>query len=240
MTDLITPPRTDAFRGTLEALARSDLFGALPEATLRELAAASSIRDVRRGDRLWAHGSPSATVALVASGGVRCWSRGHDQRQWVSGVVRQGGVCGLAPCVDGGAYTCNAEPIERSRIAFVPATVLRAVMEREPAFARRVAAALAREVRRVLSVCEDMTLHTPLERLAHFLEGQSAGAAVVRLREPQTQIAAQLGTVREVVGRAFRRLEAEGVVARSGRVVRILRPEALAELARNGHGDAAK
>jgi hypothetical protein len=33
--------------------------------------------------------------------------------------------------------------------------------------------------------------------------------------------------VREVVARSFRRLESEGVIARSGRVVHVLRPEAL-------------
>src|SRR6185295_107742 len=133
-------------------------------------------------------------VAVVASGRVKCWSPGRDGRQWVNAVVRPGGTCALAACVDCGPYTCTAEPLERSRVVLVPAAALRLTMERSPAFARIVAISLAKDVRRVLSACEDVALRTPVERLARFLVAQSAGAGVVELRETQTQIAAQLGT----------------------------------------------
>jgi CRP/FNR family cyclic AMP-dependent transcriptional regulator len=233
MTDLMTHPSTPKTTGVADALLKSGLFAALPEALLRDVAVRSTMRTVRRGERLWEHGAPCTAIGIVASGRVKCWSPGHDSRQWVSSVVRPGGVCGLAACIDGGPYTCNAEPLERSRVVLVPQSALRAAMEREPAFARRVAVTLAGDVRRVLSVCEDVALHTPLERLAHYLRTQQTPASsVVELHETQTQIAAQLGTVREVVGRGFRNLEAQGIVARTGRVVRILRLRELAEIAK--------
>jgi len=232
-------PSVEISPGVLDALARSELFSSLPESNLREMASRSTIRTVRRGERLWDHGVASSALGVVAAGRVKCWSPGHDQRQWVSSVVRPGGVCGLAACVDGGPYTCNAEPLERSRVVLVPTPSFRVAMEREPAFGRRVAQTLAREVRRVLTVCEDVTLRTPLERLAHFLQEQAAGAGVVELRETQTQIAAQLGTVREVVGRGFRHLESRGVISRTGRMVRVLRPRDLADVAL-GNGASAK
>ncbi len=234
MTDLMTQPVALAPRAVLEALSRCELFAALPEAALGAIAARSVMRSARRGERVWEHGTSSLHLGVVASGRFKCWSPGHDARQWVSNVVRPGGVCGLAPCVDGGLYTCNVEPLERSKIVLVPSSALRAAMEREPAFARRVAAALAHEVRRLLSVCEDVTLRTPLQRLAHLIETEAAGSAVVELRETQTQIASQLGTVREVVGRGFRRLETSGVVSRDGRSVRILQPQELDAIAKNG------
>ena len=225
MTDLMTHPSAQKASSVADALLRSGLFAALPEALLRDVAVRSTMRTVRRGERLWDHGAPSTSVGIVATGRVKCWSPGHDSRQWVSSVVRPGGVCGLAACIDGGPYTCNAEPLERSRVVLVPQAAVRAAMEREPAFARRVAVTLAGDVRRVLSVCEDVALHTPLERLAHYLRTQQTpSSSVVELHETQTQIAAQLGTVREVVGRGFRSLESRGVIARTGRVVRVLKP----------------
>jgi CRP/FNR family transcriptional regulator len=236
MTDLMTQPAAQKSTGVTDALLRSALFSALPEPLLRDVAARSSLRIARRGERLWDHGAPCTALGIVAAGRVKCWSPGHESRQWVSGVVRPGGVCGLAACVDGGVYTCNAEPLERSRVVLVPQAAVRAAMEREPAFARRVATTLAGEVRRVLSVCEDVALHTPLERLAHYLRTQqSPSSSVVELHETQTQIAAQLGTVREVVGRGFRALEARGVISRTGRVVRVLKPTDL-EVACGGAG----
>jgi CRP-like cAMP-binding protein len=215
----------------LDALAKCELFAALPQHVALDVASRSTLRTVRRGERLWDKGSPPASVAVVASGRVKCWIPGHDSRQWVNVVVRPGAVCGLAACVDGEAHTCNAEPLERSRVVLVPSDCVRSAMERSPAFTRVVATALARDVRRVLSVCEDVTLHAPVERLARFLVAQSAGSGVVELRETQTQIAAQLGTVREVVGRGLRLLELRGVISRTGRVVRVLRPSDLAAVA---------
>lgn len=227
----MTLPIAAAAPGVAEALRQSELFSGLAEPILRELAARSTSRSVRRGERLWNHGTPATALAIVAQGRVKCWSPGDDSRQWVSAVVRNGGACGLAATVDGGAYSCNAEPMERSRILLVPQSALRTAMERDAGFARKVCGVLASEVRRALTNCEDVTLRTPLQRLARYLAGQPATAGVIELRETQTQIAAQLGTVREVVGRGLRLLEAKGIVARTGRLVRILRQPELAEIA---------
>jgi len=240
MSEVMTPPTIEIPSGILEALASSELFGSLPPALAQEVASRSTLKSVRRGERVWSHGEPSAAIAVVVSGRMKCWSPGHDARQWVNAVVRPGGVCGLAAAIDGGPHACNAEPLERSRVVLVPTSVLKSLMERVPAFSRLVAGALARDVRRVLSVCEDVTLRTPVERLARFLVAQAGGNGVVELRETQTQIAAQLGTVREVVGRGLRHLESRGVISRTGRVVRVLRPRDLDLVAgRNGNGTGA-
>ncbi len=235
MSDLMTHPTVQKPAGVTDALLRSGLFTVLSDTMLHDVAARSTLRTVRRAERLWDHGAPATALAIVVTGRVKCWSPGHDSRQWVSSVVRPGGVCGLAACIDAGPHTCHAEPLERSRVVFVPQSAVRTAMEREPAFARRVALMLAGDVRRVLSVCEDVALHTPLERLAHYLHSQVPTSGVVELHETQTQIAAQLGTVREVVGRGFRALQSRGVIARNGRVVRVLRPQEL-EAACGGAG----
>lgn len=231
MTELMTYPASALQRGSPEALERCDLFAALPPMLLRELAEGSTLRTFRRGERMWTHGTPCDVIAVVATGRVKCWSGGRDGRQWVCAVVRAGGVCGLAAGVDGGTHTCSAEPLERSSVVLIAASAFRAAMELDPAFAHGVAHHLARDVRRVLILCEDVTLRTPVERLARFLAAEAAANGVLELRETQTQIAAQLGTVREVVGRGLRHLESQGVIARTGRLVRILRPRDLDTLA---------
>ncbi len=224
----------DAAAAVRDALSQTGPFASLPTAAREETAAACTLRDVRRGERLWERGAPSAFAAVVVSGRVKCCTPGRDARQWVNAVARAGGACGLAACVDGGPHTCNAEPMERSRIVIVPSAALHAAMERAPEFARAVATHLAGDVRRALAACEDVALRTPAERLARFLAAQRDVAGVVELRETQTQIAAQLGTVREVVGRGLRQLEARGVIARTGRVVRVLRRRELELAAENG------
>jgi CRP-like cAMP-binding protein len=235
MSDILLKAfETSAPPDTLEALATSEVFGALPRLFTEELGARSTVRHVRRGERLWEPGSPSDALALVASGRIKCWNRGHEGRQWVNAIVRAGGVCGLHACVDGGPHTCIAEPLERSRVVLVPAVTVRAVIDRSPAFAGKVSRVLARDLRNVLASCEDVTLRTPMERLARFLVREAEKTGIAELHETQTQLAAQLGTVREVIGRGLRSLEARGVIARTGKVVRVLRPRDLELVARGG------
>jgi CRP/FNR family cyclic AMP-dependent transcriptional regulator len=232
MTTTTTNP--DTSRRAMDALRKCELFASLPESALRDLAGRATLRELRRGEHVWNVGTPSSCVGVIASGGVKRANCGRDARQWISYVMRPGDVCGLAACVDGGACACDAVAFERSRVFLFPATAVRAAMDVNPGFARRVAEALARDVRRLLTACGDVTLRTPLQRVAGFVKEQAAGAAMFEMRETQTQIAARLGTVREVVGRALRRLEADGVVTRTGRVVRILNAEKLSSAATNG------
>jgi len=208
-------------------LAQSDPFGALSEDAATRLAATATFRTLRRGDALWRSGDPPASAAVVVKGHVKCWSAGRQRRQWVEDIAGPGGVCGLAACVDGGPHAFNAEAIERSSVMIVPAEALGFALQQDPAFARRVGRKLADEVRRVGQACEDVALRTPTERLARHLWLRSSGASEFDLHETQSELAGRLGTVREVVARSFRRLEAEGVIARNGRVIHVLKPEAL-------------
>src|SRR5262245_11999659 len=208
-------------------LAQSDPFGALSDDVAARLAAASSFRTLRRGDALWRRGDPSNAAAVVVKGHVKCWSAGRQRRQWVEDIAGPGEVCGLAACVDGGPQAFNAEAVERSSVLIVPAEAVGFALLQDPAFARRVGKKLATELRRVGRACEDVALRTPTERLARHLWMRSSGARDFDLHETQSELAGRLGTVREVVARSFRRLEAEGVISRSGRVVHVLKPEAL-------------
>jgi CRP-like cAMP-binding protein len=208
-------------------LAQSDPFSALGDEEAGRIAAASSFRALRRGEALWRRGEPSAAAAVTVKGHVKCWSAGRQRRQWVEDIHGPGEVCGLAACVDRGPHSFNAEALERSLVLLVPADAIEVALQRDPPFARRVGWKLACELRRVGGVCEDVALRTPTERLARHLWMRSSGSRDFDLHETQSELAGRLGTVREVVARSFRRLEAEGVIARSGRVVHVLRPDAL-------------
>ena len=50
-----------------------------------------------------------------------------------------------------------------------------------------------------------------------------------RFEATQSEIASQIGTVREVVVRLLRGMERDGLIERDGRAVRVLEPEALEE-----------
>ena len=95
---------------------------------------------------------------------------------------------------------------------------------------------MAQRVRRFASLVSDLAFRPVPERLAHYIAA-AVGHRVVAgteldLRLTQAQLAARLGTVRELVARALSQLEESGVIARKrGRIV-IRDPTRLATRAR--------
>ena len=205
----------DEVQRTLRA---SEVFSALPETSLRRLAAESELKIHPRGARIWNRGDRCPSVLVVSAGRLKCWVEGDEGREWVLDVIGARACAGLIALMDAGPLVVNAETLERSRIVHVPVDAVWRLLERD--------------LRRGVSSCEAVALRSPIVRLARYLTTLMDAQGVCELRETQSQIASRIGTVREVVGRSLGRLEAEGIVARAGRTVRVLRPSALARLAR--------
>ncbi len=232
MQSLVAHPGLAPSREVIDVLGRAAVFSALSGRGLQAAALHAEIRLHRRHDELWREGDPAQDVIVVLAGRIQCSVHGRGGRGWVRDVLRPGGVCGLVALVDGGAHTCATEALETSRVLHVAVAPLRNLLESESGFAFQVARNIARDLRHAIESCSRLALLSPLERLAEYLIENADGGGTVRLRETQGQLAAQLGTVREVVGRAFRRLEVDGLVTRRGRTVRIADRDALERLAR--------
>jgi CRP/FNR family transcriptional regulator len=94
----------------------------------------------------------------------------------------------------------------------------RIVMEHEEV-AMAVVRGMAADVRRLTDMVESLALHTVRTRLARFLLAQTNGELPPR-RWTQEEIASQIGTVREMVGRTLRDLAADGLIRRQrGQIV---------------------
>ena len=88
---------------------------------------------------------------------------------------------------------------------------------------------MAGKVRKPAKLIEALSLHEVGQRLALFLlaEAQSTifpvgGPMVFRLCLPNQEIASRIGSVRDVVSRAFTRLKHDGLIAMEDREVTIL------------------
>jgi CRP/FNR family transcriptional regulator len=110
---------------------------------------------------------------------------------------------------------------------------------RRPAVALAILEVMGQRVRRFASLVSDLAFRPIPERLARYIGDAAISHPVTAgteldLRLTQAQLAARLGTVRELVARALSQLEQSGVIARKrGRIV-IRDPTRLAALARGG------
>jgi len=95
---------------------------------------------------------------------------------------------------------------------------------------------MARRVHHFAGIVSDLAFRPVTERVARYLGTAIAGpikpGTCIELTLTHAQLAARLGTVRELVARAFSQLEDSGVISRDRSRVTIRDPARLAALAR--------
>jgi CRP-like cAMP-binding protein len=228
------PQRTDS---TVPVLRRVPSFASLAIADLRRLAARCKVRLLRSGEPLFEEGQPCRGLFVIAEGSVEVRQTSLRGREQVFHSEGPGATLGEAPLFDGGGYIASAVALEPTRALLLPRADLLDLCRRRPQVALAMLEALARRLRGFAGLVSDLAFLPVPERLARHLEaaaghGPIAPGTVIDLGLTQTQLAARLGTVRELVARAFAQLEAGGAIARKRRRVVISDPARLAALAR--------
>jgi CRP/FNR family transcriptional regulator len=116
---------------------------------------------------------------------------------------------------------------------------IRRLAHAHPELAWALIESIARRTRRLVAMVEDLALRSVKARLAKLLLAEaerSAGQVEINRDQMVTQaeMAARLGTVREMIGRALRELADEGLIVFDRHRIVILDRARLAELAEGG------
>ncbi|MFH1085982.1 MAG: Crp/Fnr family transcriptional regulator [Chloroflexota bacterium] len=169
-------------------------------------------------------GDPCQRVGLLARGLVRERHVSLGGRQYTLAYRGPGAVLGLAAAIAGGPYPATVDALNEVVIYALPAERLVPLMSAWPDLATVAAQHLADEALRLSQMVKELALHDVRTRLARFLL-QHAERSPSQRHWTQEAIAEQIGTVRDVVGRALRALSDEGLVRREGgRLVILDRP----------------
>jgi CRP/FNR family transcriptional regulator, cyclic AMP receptor protein len=145
-------------------------------------------------------------------------------------VIPAGGHFNTVPIFDGGPCPANAEALTDVQLLVLPRDQLRRVVEQHPALALALLGEFTGRLRHLVNLVDDLALHTVQGRVAGLLLDQAAaaeaGADVVPLT--QADMAARLGTVREMVGRTLKTFEALGLIRVERGAITLLDREGLA------------
>ncbi len=219
----------------LTALRRTALFGELSEAELRALAERAVERRLARDQVLFVAGEEARGLFVIVEGAVRAYREGVDGREQVIHVERAGATIAEVPVFDDRPYPSTAAAEEETLLLFIDKCDVRRLCLEYPQIALAALKLLAGRLRRCAELVEALSLQEVDQRLARWLlaEARSRGRRTVTGIELQLvltnqQIAARIGTVREVVSRALARLGQHGLISMQGRRVMILDEEALA------------
>ena len=215
------------------ALDALPLFAELPAATRRRLAASASERSYEAGATLFSAGSIPFGIYVLISGRVRV-VRNRDGRQYVVHTEGPGGTLAEVPFFEEGVLPATAIAVEHTRCLILNREALRAVMRDDPAVAWLFLRRLSTRVRQLVERLDRVSTQALLSRLAEFLLTRpgSMDARPFTLGMTQSELAEELGTVREVLVRGLAQLRRAGVINSAGRGRYLVKnPAALKEMA---------
>ena len=207
-------------------LRKTPLFASLTEKEMSALATRVARRRFQRGELLFGEGDPCAGLFLVASGKIRIFKLSPSGREQVLAIEGPGSSFAELPVFDGGNYPAAASAMEDAEILFISRKDFQNFCREHPDVALKVIAVVGSRLRRLVGIIEDLSFTTVRQRLIALLLRLAAGAGKpsktglhLELTQSHQDLAADLGTVRELVSRNLSRLQAEGFLEVEGRSI---------------------
>lgn len=219
---------------TTEVLRAAALFAPLTDSEIQLLARRSVLQAYAAGQLLFSEGEPCKGLYLVAQGRVRIFKVSPSGREHVLAIEGPGSSIAELPVFDGGPYPASAVTTEDSELVFISRQEFRAVCLDHPEVSLKVLQVVGARLRRLVGIIEELSFTTVRHRLISWLlrQANAEGHATDRgisftMHGSHQELAAQIGTVRELVSRNLARLQAQELIEVNGREVTLIRREAL-------------
>ncbi len=215
-------------------LSKVPLFSGLAEHELNFLVQRTVSRHYTAGEMVFSEGEPCSGLYVVESGHIRIFKTSANGREQVLSIDGPGSSVAELPVFDGGAYPASVAAVEDATLLFVSKQDFQALCLTHPEVALKVLRVVGARLRRLVGIIEELSFTTVRHRLASFLvrlgerDGKRTPQGVeITLPISNQELAAQIGTVRELVSRNLSRLQAEGLLKIEGRSITICNMQAL-------------
>jgi len=231
-------PAQDSLKATLRRL---PLFTDLSEDELQLIARQVTVHRYGDGATIFSEGDACRELLLVQQGAVRIFKTAANGRQQLIGIERPGSSLAEVPIFDGDMHLATARSEGPAVLLRLDAEMFRSICRQHPDVAMKMVKVLAHRLRRMGKLVEDLSFTSVRGRLIAYLlhslrqtGRQTAAGWEFDLKENNEELAARLGTVRELISRNLGRLHNEGLVRIRRRLVEVPDLEALqAEITRS-------
>ena len=206
------------------ALRKTPLFAGLSDEEMHALRRRVVSRRCERGEILFNEGDACRGLYVVGSGKVRIYKVSTSGREQVLSIEKPGSSFAELPVFDGGNYPASAVASEEAKVLFISRKDFQDFCREHPEVALKVIAVVGGRLRRLVGIIEELSFTTVRQRLialilrlAHASANRGAEPVRIELSQSQQDLAAELGTVRELISRNLSRLQAEGYLDIDGR-----------------------
>ena len=191
----------------------------IPDSEAHRLTRYIEIRSYGTRETIITNGAPCGGFFVLRKGRARIYRTGIDGREQILRLLAPGDTFGEVPVFDGGPNPANVAAMEPAEALFISTPVFMDVIARHPDVAFALLRHFARRLRSFTEIVEQISLQTVQNRIARYLyftareEGiQTAEGVVVPRSITQQDLAALVGSVREVVSRTLKVMEDDGLV----------------------------
>lgn len=215
-------------------LGQVPLFAGLSPEQYTNLATIVSVQEVKRGQPIFAEGDPGVGFYVVMEGLVKIYKLSLEGKEQILHIFGPGEPFAEAAVFTGSRFPAHALALEKSRVLFLPRAAFIALIEKNPALAMNMLAALSMRLKKFAHMIEDLSLKEVPGRLAAhllLLSEEQDHSDAVRLHIGKAQLASLLGTIPETLSRIFAKLSKQGLIATDGPEITILDRDGLTDLA---------
>ena len=215
--------------GSFAVLKRVALFSNLSEQEFAFLTSHLLQRQYSSGELIFSEGDACSGLYVVQSGSVRIFKSSAGGREQVLSIDGPRSSIAELPVFDGGNYPASAQAVNDSTLLFFSRQDFQALCVQHPEVALKVLRVVGARLRRLVGIIEELSFTTVRHRLIALLvrlgktEGVRTNGDGIALTLPSnnSELAAQIGTVRELVSRNLGRLQAEGLIQVDNRKLEI-------------------
>jgi CRP/FNR family transcriptional regulator len=212
-------------------------FKELPDEVQQTIAAFASHRHFDTGQVIYVEGEPAESVYVLEAGWVKATRITREGREQAMMFLRPVEIFGDIAVFTGTTYPGTVVALEDVDVWMIPAKTILDLIPRHPELAMAVIRHLGGRVLHYISLVEDLSLRSVETRLANTLLRNAEllnGQLIVPRREWTTfdEMAIRLGTVRDVLSRALKTLEGEGLLKVEKQAIILLDPKRLEERGR--------
>lgn len=202
-------------------------FSGLNGAELDSVGRFFSERKVKRGEIIQLEGEDVGELYLVESGAIKVFKTSAEGKEQILSIIRPGEAFNDIAIFDGEPSPASVQAMSPVILYGIGRSELHTLLREYPRLSLNTTRVLAERTRQLMALVEDLSFRNVISRVAKVLLENAGNGTAPGARFTQQEMAAMVGSVREVVARSLKALEAEGAIRLERHRIRITDRKAL-------------
>jgi len=219
---------------SIKTLERFSPLAVLSEAELSDLVLDANLDRIEEDEILLLEGDTSKSLYFVIDGWLKAEKISSEGRQQTLRFIGPGEIINELAVFLNEPASMTVIAMETSQVMIISQTKVDDLLMKNPKFSGEWIKSLALRVKHLLNHVENLSFYSVEARLARLLLDEAENGVYQRPSwKTQSEIAAQLGTVLDVVNRNLQNLQKKGIIENNRTEIRILDKAKLEALSRS-------